>query len=877
MFNLTDYILYLNIIILVLGTSSMLLGCSFLRREWNAKGFFKYSVFFLSMGNGLCCLGYSIMSLSPHVEVAYIFRLVGLIGIDMYIVAEIILMTSCLNFSKIAEYLITAIASIAACFDLFIYGHPDANVFIRHFNYTSYIRNDPYRHLFHYTYIGILTLCTCIIGLFWAFSCKYKRDKQLVFFAFVSNIILAASAIPDFLKFKYPMNFSHFYFCVGLTIAFTVFFFAANNYMTFYITVNSISRDIFSTLGTGLLVFDTNYHLNLSNEYANKLLGLDKDPHRIRLKEIFKLKSGEPMKMFEKATEGIAIDYRLTAEVTGKVTLVNFSCKMDRSNQPMCYILVATDLTEENRLVEEARAANEAKSAFLSNISHEIRTPINIILGMDELIMRECNDPTIIKYAENINVASRNLTSLINDVLDFSKIESGKLDIISTSYNVASVLNDCYNMFLNLAQEKNQDFSLICDPNIPSILKGDEVRLKQILSNLISNALKYTPDGNIVQVKANYRQTSSDSIILIFDVIDKGIGIKADDLPHLFENFQRFEISRNRAIQGTGLGLSITKNLVSLLNGTINVKSVYGEGTTFSVSIPQLVVDASPIGDLTEQYSEGRTKKFTSAFTAPLAHVLAVDDVQMNLDVFIGLLRDTMMQIDCALSGEEALDLMAKNHYDIIFLDHMMPEMDGIEVLKRLKIDENNPNINTPIIMLTANAMMGADRKYLEEGFNDYISKPIRPATLENILLKHLPEELIIPNEIAREEDADGAAGGKDSFLKKISGFLDTKAGLEFTAGDEDFYHQILVTYLNEDKRPRLEEFKANEDWPNYQIVAHSLKGTSLTIGAEDLSLAAKGLEFAVKENRLEYIAEHHDEVIKQYSELLDKLKEVLG
>ncbi len=875
MLPLSNYIIYINIILLIAGATSIHLGASFLRREWNARGFFKFSIFLLAMGCGLCLMGYSVMSLSAHVAVAYIFRLIGLIGINLYMVAELILMTSCLNFSRIAEFFVAGIATIAAIFDLVIYGHPDSTSFVRHFYYTSYIKNDPYRHLFHYTYLGILALCACIIGLFWAYNCKYKREKRLVFFAFLSNIILAISAVPDLLKVKYNMNFVHLYFCTGILIAFLVFFVAANNYMTFYITVNSISRDIFSTLGTGLLVFDTNYHLNLANEYANKLLGLDKDPHRIRLKEIFRLKSGEPMKMFEKATEGIAIDYRLTADVTGKVTLVNFSCKMDRSNQPMCYILVATDLTEENRLIEEAQAANQAKSTFLSNISHEIRTPINIISGMDELIMRECDDPAIMKYAENINLASRNLTSLINDVLDFSKIESGKLDIMATSYNIGSVLSDCYNMFLKWAQDKNQIFSLECNPSTPSILQGDEVRLKQILSNLISNAVKYTPNGNSIQVKVDYKQISDTSIMLLIDVIDSGIGIREEDLPHLFENFQRFELSRNRTIQGTGLGLSITKNLVHLLNGNITVKSSYGQGTTFSVSLPQVVVDASPMGDLTERYSSGQTKKFSSAFTAPDAQILAVDDVQMNLDVFIGLLKDTSMQIDCALSGSESLDLMAKKRYDIIFLDHMMPEMDGIEVLKRLKADAGNPNAKTPIIMLTANAMMGADRKYLDEGFTDYLSKPIRPATLETIVLKHLPKELIILNETpdtASDDDSSSPA----TFLSKLD-FLDTKAGMEFAAGDEEFYHQILTTYLNEDKQAQLKEFKDKEDWPNYQIVAHSLKGTSLTIGASELSLAAKELEFAVKEDRIDYIKEHHDEVMKQYEELLDKLKEALA
>ncbi len=852
----------------------MHLGASFLRRERHTRGFFKYSVLLISIGNGLCCMGYATMSLSTNLHLAYYFRLIGLIGIDIYLVAELLLITSCLNFSHIAEYLIIGLASIAAIFDVVIYGHPDTDTFIRYATFTGYTRSDPYRHIFHYTYLIVFAICLSTIGIVWAFSSKYRRERRLVLFAFISNFIFLFSAVPDVLKTTHDISFSHIFYCIGICLAFVVFFTGANNYMTFYITVNSISRDIFSTLGTGLLVFDTNYHLNLSNEYANNLLGLNKEPHRIRLKEIFKLNSGEPLKMFEKATEGIAIDYRLTSVVTDKVTLVNFSCKMDRNNEPMCYILVATDLTEENRLIEEAQAANRAKSEFISNISHEIRTPINIISGMDELIRRECTDETILKYADNIKIASRNLTSLINDVLDFSKIESGKLEVVTDEYHVNDLISDCYSMFLNLTLEKKQNLSAKCDPTMPTVLEGDEVRIKQIISNLLSNAVKYTPNGGTIMLDVSFKNANNNTIILVLKVIDSGIGIKKEDLPHLFENFQRFELSRNRTIQGSGLGLSITKNLVSLLHGVINVESVYGQGTVFTIEIPQIVVNSTPIGNISENYNN-KTAKYHSSFTAPKARILSVDDVQMNLDVFVGLLKKTEITIDLALSGAEALSMLNKEHYDIVFLDHMMPEMDGIEVLNRLKANPQSPNKNTPIIMLTANAMMGADQKYLESGFTDYLSKPIRPLDLENMVLKHLPAELIIRNENPDTQSAINEPVSHSNWVNALS-FIDTNAGLEFAAGDEDFYKQILTTYVTEDKRPALSDFLAKEDWPNYQIVAHSLKGTSLTIGAAPLSAAAKELEFAVKENRYDYIKEHHDDVMKEYGELLDKLKNVL-
>ena len=868
-------VLYINILLIMAGAVSLQLGGTFLRREKHTRGFFKYSVFLLALGNGLCVIGYSIMSISTNLRLAYSFRVVGLIGVDIYLVAEIMLITSCLNFSKIAEYLIITISLGAAALDIFIYGHPDTDKFVRYEYFTSYVRSDPYRHFFHYIYLALVAMCVLLISIVWIKNSKYIRDRRLILFSFLSNTILCLSTIPDLIKIVVDISFAHIFYCAGICIAFAVFYGAANSYMSFYITVNTISKDIFSTVATGLLVFDTNYHLNLSNDYANRLLGLDKEPQRIRLKEIFHLKSGEPLNMFKKASEGIAIDYRLTSIVTDKVILANFSCKLDRNNEPMCYILVATDLTEENRLIEEAQAANKAKSSFISNISHEIRTPINIITGMDELIFRECTDQNVLKYAENIRIASSNLSSLINDVLDFSKIESGKLEIVTNEYSVKTVINDCYNMFLSLATNKQQKLTVNCNKFIPKTLLGDEVRLKQILSNLLSNAVKYTPDGGEISVDVNYEKTAGNTINLILSVTDNGIGIKEEDLPHLFEDFQRFELSKNRSIQGTGLGLSITHNLVTLLNGQITVDSVYGKGSTFTVAVPQEVIDFSPLGNILEDQS-GTATKHRSIFTAPNAKILSVDDVQMNLDVVVGLLKKTKIQIDSALSGAEALRKLDETKYDLILLDHMMPEMDGVEVLNRLRANTTCINNATPVIMLTANAMIGADKNYLKIGFDDYLSKPIRPIELEQMIIKHLPPQLVCMAPEGEPEDNVVEMAGLENKLKSALSFLDVKAGLEFAANDEDFYKQILNTYVIEDKRPMMEKYFNEKDWSNYQITVHSLKGTSMTIGAPGLSAKAKALEFAVKENNIDYIKEHHYEVIMEYGDLLNKLKHVL-
>ncbi|MBR5952341.1 MAG: response regulator [Pseudobutyrivibrio sp.] len=428
-------------------------------------------------------------------------------------------------------------------------------------------------------------------------------------------------------------------------------------------------------------------------------------------------------------------------------------------------------------------------------------------------------------------------------------------------------------MFISLADKKHQALDFICNPDLPKTLKGDEIRIKQILSNLISNALKYTPENGKISATIDFKETANpDSLLLIIKIKDNGIGIRDEDLPYVFDNFQRFELQRNRTIQGTGLGLSITKNLITLLHGDISVESTYGCGSTFTVKVPQTISDHSPIGPISDYKYTGKIRKYESSFVAPNARILTVDDVQMNLDVFCGLLKKTQVQIDCALTGAEALSLMGSTKYDLIFLDHMMPEMDGVEVLKRLREDTTSLSHDVPVIMLTANATMGADQKYLEDGFTDYLSKPIQPTQLDEMVLKHLPEELISYVNISN----DTPTSDSPSDLMHALDFIDANAGLEFAAGDEDFYRQILNTYVTEDKRPQLNELLEKEDWPNYQIVAHALKGTSLTIGASELSAAAKALEFAVKEDNLDYIKQHHNSVMEQYGILLEKIKNAL-
>lgn len=415
-------------------------------------------------------------------------------------------------------------------------------------------------------------------------------------------------------------------------------------------------------------------------------------------------------------------------------------------------------LRELNEELEEANlrlaSASEAKSSFLANMSHEIRTPINAVLGMDEMILRECKDKQILEYANDIDSAGHQLLSLVNDVLDFSKIESGKMELHPVEYEMFSIMNDCYNMIYMRAKRKDLKFSIENDPQIPAFLYGDEVRIRQIIMNLLTNAVKYTKDGSVT-LKFDFENTDEDNINLIISVKDTGIGISEDDQKYLFDSFKRIDEKTNRNIEGTGLGLSITKKFTDMMGGTIGVDSVLYEGSTFTVTIPQKIADKGTVGHFDERLNKrGETSSSDSdstdssdkkdKFTAPHARILVVDDVKMNLNVVRLLLKNTGIQIDLAASGDECLKYTLMKRYDVILMDHMMPIMDGIEALHRIREQADGLNTDTPVVALTANALVGAQEMYLSEGFVSYLSKPVKGTDLEECLLKILPEDKII-------------------------------------------------------------------------------------------------------------------------------------
>ncbi len=393
----------------------------------------------------------------------------------------------------------------------------------------------------------------------------------------------------------------------------------------------------------------------------------------------------------------------------------------------------------------EAQESNTAKSAFLANMSHEIRTPINAIMGMNELILREKPNDVIRDYSENISIASRNLLDLVNDILDFSKIEQGHMDILEEEYGLKQVISGVIAMVSVKADEKGLALETDISKDLPKELWGDDKRIKEIMLNLLNNSVKYTEKGTVTFTVSSEKETD-DTIRLMIKVKDTGIGIREEDKDKLFNRFERLDSKKNKNIEGTGLGLAITARLVSLMGGTIDCTSTYGTGSEFTVIIPQKIINPAPMGDINKYETEegSGSEKKRNSYICPDAEILVVDDNDMNLKVSKGLLKATQAKVTICKSGAEMLELTKEKKYDIILLDHMMPVMDGIEALEELKKQKGNANINTPVIALTANAILGAKEMYLEKGFSDYISKPMRVSELMDVTERHLPADKVI-------------------------------------------------------------------------------------------------------------------------------------
>ncbi len=738
---------------------------------------------------------------------------------------------------------------------------------------TSFLTNITVARAIHATYVSLAIASSILLGyrkLTDSTTVSEKRMARgilvssLIFFPVVGvfDVVFPIIGIPALLISGIAPS--------ALMIYINIF---AERYHAYGVTDDNLGKIVYKACGTPMFVTRANGTIFKVSRSAEAFLTMNENELTGRIfEEIFIFDESTREEMRGDNNER-SFNINARCMLNEKICSVSVSIVNDKYGDCLCRVMFVKDMTSEMLIMQQleeskqdAIAASASKSAFLANMSHEIRTPINAILGMDEMILREAKDKTLKNYAANIQSAGRTLLALINDVLDFSRIESGKMEIISADYDTSSMINDLVSMTTIRANDKGLEFKLEVPQDFPAELYGDEVRIKQVITNLLTNAVKYTDTGSVT-LSLGWRKVFEDEIELTCTVTDTGAGIKKEDLENLFSAFTRIDEKKNKNVEGTGLGLSITQQLVRLMNGKLDVESRYGQGSSFRVIVPQKRVGSEDIGSFEESYlrSGENRKRYREKFVAPDGKILVVDDNEMNLLVVKGLLKKTRLQIDTVLSGVEALVKVTRTRYNVILMDHMMPGLDGIETFRLMKEQDNNLSVGVPVIALTANAVSGAKERYIDEGFTDYLSKPIEGSKLEEMLIKYLPERLVkfVEDEEASEVIRPVISKKKEPKEKLI----DDKVGLSYSGNDEENFATFkqLFKDMAQAKQASIEEAYANRMWEDYRIYVHALKSTSLNIGAVKLSESAKALEKAAIDGNLDYIGANHESVMRLY------------
>ncbi len=548
---------------------------------------------------------------------------------------------------------------------------------------------------------------------------------------------------------------------------------------------------------------------------------------------------------------------------------------IDESGRKQGCVILILDMTDIKAYINEikqvrlqAEKASIAKSEFLANMSHEIRTPMNAIIGLNDIIMEESRDTDIYSHAKDVQSAARNLLAIINDILDLSKVEAGKMELVCTDYHLKTVAGEVMAMMDMAASKRGLLLKYECDNTLPCRYYGDEGRIKQILINILNNAIKFTQEGYVCARISGQPGENEDEERLTFCVEDTGCGIRREDLDKIFEDFRQVDAKRNRSAEGTGLGLAIVKHLVELMDGSINVESTYGKGTRVTITIPQKITDRRPISEVPDNPQAER--EILETFSAPDVSVLIVDDNAVNRKVARGFLKGYDFQLTEAGSGPESIDLVRSRKFDIIFMDHMMPMMDGIEAVDVIRKDCGENGTSPVIVALTANVMEGMRERFLDCGFQDFIAKPLDRKELNQLLLRWIPEE----RRVAKEGGQAQTTLDPDAFL--IEG-VDMDAVMHYFSGDEAAFTDLLELYYLDGKRKAgLLRDLAETDIPYYQTEVHGLKSASANIGAMDVSAMAKEQEDAAARGDTEYIARQLPHLLEAYDQLLLRIGQFL-
>ena len=716
--------------------------------------------------------------------------------------------------------------------------------------------NEAFGVLYYYTGICNALICELAFHITFNNYCNKKLEtNQGAKWIAVSNLIPAFGILLLFLVRQLLPAYSLLPVVIAATwIAVVVIVY---RYRMFD-SLQMARDDIIETIEEGFVVIDALERILFVNE---------------RAKEIFPQLSMEGYQ--EAIVSRLQRSDKTEIEANGRQYQISLVPFYDKETYKGTTIWI-NDKTEEHEftntlieLKEEAEKANQAKSVFLANMSHEIRTPMNAIIGMTELILNDNINSKVEENANNIRSASNTLLSIINGILDFSKIETGKVESAETEYNLGLVLKDICNMVGVRLADKNVELIVHVEEDLPRMFLGDETQVRQIYSNILTNAAKYTSRGYI-RLNVGWEARNGQAFVKV-SVEDTGKGIREESLPTLFDSFQRADMITNRTIEGTGLGLAICKRLVEGMGGQISVKSTYGIGSVFSFTYYQKVADDTPMGNYDYLELPAQPEHERKSFIAPLAKILVVDDNITNIKVARGILTMYQVRVDTAMSGQECLEKIEKNNYHMILMDQMMPEMDGIETTALIRKHKDPGIRNLTIIALTANAISGTREMFLQNGFQEYISKPIALSSMEAILKKFLPPEII--HYVDKESDEFDYSDVQIDLPN-----VDVAAGLKNYGGDKGRYLQILK-YICDDGPghvQRIRDCLESQSYRQYIFEVHALKGLMAGIGAGQLSELARLQEYAGRDGKIEIIEREGEFLISQYEKMLESIREAL-
>ena len=823
------------------------------------------------ISSGIWSLGFGALILQTDTEWAYRCRVFGMIGTILYLITAQLLVSLLSGIHKRWANLFNGFAGLGIIV-FFLTVERSQTIYYLDPSGMTYSFTPGLANTIYTAYSLLLAVFMFGISVHMCFS-KVKRIRHFgIIFLFTVAFMLLGTVLDT----VFPMlgfraipgsTLTQFWGMIVVYIAIR-----ANNRSK--INIANMSEFIYYSLSMPVLVYDSHKRLQIANDAAAKFLEINQSlipQENISLGTLFDVDDTAVFN-FEGASsdsDSLCIKNQIYCNLAiNKI--------QDRYNDVIGYIIIITDLSERmknmQRLEEakrDAEAANRSKTAFLANMSHEIRTPMNAIMGFSELILKMDTDATVREYVSDIKSSCQNLLAVINDILDISKLDSGKAELSCRNYYTNTLLQDVYHIIDVQARKKGLHFEMNTDPRIPNELHGDLTRVRGILINLLNNAVKYTEQGSIV-FNIRLINMKEGNATLEYTITDTGIGIKESAIAHLFDTFARFDSERNTNIEGTGLGLSIVNGYVNLMGGSIKVDSIYGRGSTFTVTLDQKVVDDSPI-NFTNTVSAEEDSMGSGALHIKNTRVLVTDDNQINLKVIKSTLEYYGLAVDTASSGAEALELCQRILYDLVFMDQMMPHMDGIETMRKIRKLSSHYRTGGPgkIIVLTANAIAGVRDELMEQGFDEYLSKPIKIQLLERLLERFIPsaETTEIPQHTLPQDT-----------LQKLENLLpqiNIATGMKYCSGDLNLYLDILQILY--DSAPEqlgdLDIAWKTKDYPNYILQVHSLKSQLLNIGYTLLADEARALEIAGKESRFDYIAQHHEAFVVSYQELLHQLE----